>query len=100
MHIKGIVLGRELSKIENLDMLFSNTELPVFTTTEGCTTKELYELMWHFGFKRKELLVITTSKHEAFAASQAFCRQYLLEDIDNLNLDTIDEIIYSTKHGI
>lgn len=105
MNVSGVVIGKKLSEAAGETLrAFARTKgfgVPVFLTSDAeCDAAGLYELMKEFNFKRKELVVVTTSQDEIMAAHEAFCRYWLLDSTDECTIDKIDEILNSTKFGI
>lgn len=101
MHIKAVLIGKSLlgspheRKItEHLD----NEGLPVYTLVGK--QEKYHEVLWKLNLKRKEALVITVSQEEATAAHEAFCRCWLLDNVDEFTVDKVNEILHSTKYGL
>jgi hypothetical protein len=64
------------------------------------SSRLFYEAQWRMNLKRKEALVITTSKEAMYCASNAFCRSLWLESPEELTVSKLDEILCSTKYGL
>lgn len=95
--IKGVVLANNLS-LSNVHSY--DRGVPIFQVTKKCSRDLLYDLMDEYGFKRKELVVLTTSNEDIMAAHEAFCHHWLLDSAEECTADKIDEILNSTKFGI
>lgn len=101
MYIKTVIFGKSLSEADSSH----NDAIVDYLEELGMPFIFYYgdayqELLWARDLKRKEALVITTDKQEAKAAREAFCRCWLLNNTDEFTVDTVDEILHSTRFGL
>jgi hypothetical protein len=99
MDIKGVVLAKNLPP-KDIPMHIAKYGFYTFSITQECTTDLLRDLMYEYGFKRKELVLLTTSKEEAMTAHHAFCRYWVLDNAEECTVGKVHEILQSKKFGI
>lgn len=101
MNIKAVIFASSISQLPTLPA----DDIAGYLKSIGVRAIFYYgndyrELLWDTGLKRKEALVLTTDENDTFAAHEAFCRHWLLDNAKECTVDKVQEIISSNKFGI